>query len=68
MWGHARLSRSVYSNNPQAGGKRKSKPNGVWDVVKHLKEKTVHGVVVDEKYTYVCVSSITAGEVGELGT
>ena len=67
VWGHARLSRSVYGNNPTTGGKRQSKPNEVWDVVKQLKEKTADGVVVDTKYTHVCVSSITTTEAGELG-
>jgi len=41
----------VYGNNPATGGKRQSKPNVVWDLVKHLKEKTTDGVVVDAKYT-----------------
>ena len=54
-------------SKPNAGGKRQSEPNAVWDVVKHLKEKTADGVVVDTKYTHVCVSPITATEVGELG-
>jgi hypothetical protein len=36
--GHARLSPSVYGNNPPSGGKRMGKANVVWEVVKHLKE------------------------------
>ena len=40
VWGHARFPRSVYGNNPGEGDKTQSKPNVVWDVVKHLKEKT----------------------------
>ena len=67
LWGHARLPHSVYGNNPPAGGKRMSKQNAVWEVVKHLKEKTADGVVVDAKYTHVCVSTITAAEAGEVG-
>jgi hypothetical protein len=67
LWGHARLPHSVYGNNPPAGGKRMSKQNAVWEVVKHLKEKTADGVVVDAKYTHVCVSPITAAEAGEVG-
>ena len=55
LWGHPILSRSVYGNNPQQGGKRQSKPSVVWDVVKHLKETTTHVAVVDVKYTHVCV-------------
>ena len=43
-----------------------SKQNAVWEVVKHLKEKTADGVVVDAKYTHVCVSPITAVEAGEV--
>ena len=38
--------------------------NTVWEVVKHLKEKTTDGVVVD---THVCVSPITSSEAGEVG-
>ena len=67
VWGHPRLSRSVYDNNPAVADKRQSKPNTVWDVVKHLREKTVDGVVVDTKYTHVCVSPITTSEAGDLG-
>ncbi len=44
-----------------------SKQNAVWEVVKHLKDKTGDGVVVDAKYTYVCVSVITSVESGEVG-
>ncbi len=44
-----------------------SKQNVVWEVVKHLKEKTDDGVVVDVKYTHVCVSPITSTEAGEVG-
>ena len=39
----------------------------MWNVVKHLKEHTAHSVVVDTKYTHVCVAPITASEAGELG-
>ena len=39
LWGHPRLPHSVYVNNPPAGGKRMSKQNVVWEVVKQLKEK-----------------------------
>jgi len=67
LWGHARLPQSVYGNNPAATGKRKSTNNAVWNVVKHLKEHTAHSVVVDTKYTHVCVAPITASEAGELG-
>ena len=67
LWGHARLPQSVYGNNPAATGKRKSTNNAVWNVVKHLKEHTAHSVVVDTKYTHVCVAPITASESGELG-
>jgi hypothetical protein len=45
----------------------KSTNNAVWNVVKHLKENTAHSVVVDTKYTHVCVAPITASEAGELG-
>ncbi len=45
-----------------------SKHNVVWEVVKHPKEKTSDGVVVDAKYTHVCVSRITTTEAGEMGT
>jgi hypothetical protein len=38
------------------------KTNAVWEVVKHLKEKTADGVVVDVKYTHVYLSPITAAE------
>jgi hypothetical protein len=38
LWGHGRLSQSVYDNNPPTGGKRVSKQNAVKEVVKHLKK------------------------------
>jgi len=53
LWGHARLPPSVYGNNPPSGGKRMGKANSVWEVVKHLKERTTDGVVVDAKYSHV---------------
>ena len=43
------------------------KANAVWEVVKHLKERTVDGEVVDAKYSHVCISPITAAEAGEQG-
>ena len=67
LWGHARLPPSVYGNNPPPGGKRMGKANAVWEVVKHLKERTVDGEVVDAKYSHVCISPITAAEAGEQG-
>ena len=57
----------MYDNNPPEGGKRMSKQNAVWEVVKHLKDKTADGVVVDVKYTDVCASPITVAEAGEVG-
>ncbi len=67
LWGHPRLPRSVYDNNAAVADKRKSKTNAVWDVVKHLKEHTVDGVVEDTKYTHVCVSPITTTDAGDVG-
>ena len=67
LWGHTRLPPSVYGNNPPSGGKRMGKANAVWEVVKHLKERTTDGVVVDAKYSHVCISPINAAEAGEQG-
>ncbi len=58
---------TVSVNNPAATGKRKSTNNAVWNVVKHLKDHTAHSVVVDTKYTHVCVAPITVSEAGDLG-
>ena len=58
LWGHVRLTHAGHGNNPPVSGQRLSKQNVVWEVVKHLKEKTAEGVVVDAKYTHVCVSPI----------
>ena len=67
LWGHTRLPPSVYGNNPPSGGKRMVKANAVWEVVNHLKERTTDGVVVDAKYSDVCISPINAAEAGEQG-
>jgi hypothetical protein len=42
------------------------KANVVWEVVKDLKERTADGVVVDAKYSDVCISPITVAT-GEQG-
>jgi len=51
-WGHARLSRDVYGRNPFVKT-RVNQPHTVWDEVKCLKNHTVHGTTVHQKYTHV---------------
>ncbi len=62
-WGHASLPTAVYDNNPVARGTK----DVVWQNVKYLKMHTTHGTTVHNKYTHVCVATITAEQAGEDG-
>jgi hypothetical protein len=63
-WGHAALPTAVYGNNPVGRG---TKAHAVWQNVKYLNMHTAHGTTVDNKYTHVCVTRITAEQAGEDG-
>ena len=42
-------------------------PNEVWELVKHIKNRFVHGTRIDCKWTHVCVVPITVKEAREKG-